>query len=128
MIHEMLRIAEQQCEQRLTGGDEERRNGAREIRVRADGIETGTVALDEPHTLAQRVRHQQDVGKQDGRIEIKTRQRLKRYFCGKIRRITELEERSRSGSHLAIFGKIAASLAHEPYWTSRYLLAIKDVQ
>src|SRR5438034_878305 len=50
-----------------------------------DGVEPGTVALDEAHTMAERIRHQQDVGKQDRRVEAEAPDRLQRRFGGELR-------------------------------------------
>ena len=90
--------------------------------LNAHRIEDGPFARFEAYGLAQCIGDDENVGEEDGRIEIETPQGLQRYLGGEIGRIAELEEILRSGPDFPIFGQVAAGLAHDPDW--RALLAL----
>ena len=69
----------------------------REIRGRRHRREPRALALDEDELRAQRVRHQQDVGEEDGRVEAVAADRLQRHLGGELRRVAEVEEARRPG-------------------------------
>src|ERR1700759_2484723 len=59
--------------------------------------------------------HHQNVGEQNRRIEAEPADRLQRYFSGELGIETEIEKGSCLLPHRAVFGKIAASLTHQPH-------------
>ena len=62
-----------------------------------DRIEPRTLALDEPDLPAERIRHDQDVGEQDRRIEAEAADRLQRHLGGELGIVAEVEERPAFG-------------------------------
>ena len=85
-----------------------------ELRPGSHGIEPRPLALDEADLLAERVRDHEDVGEQDRGVEIEAPDRLERDLGRGFGRIAEIEEAARLGAKLAIFGKIASRLPHQP--------------
>ncbi len=71
-----------------------------------------TLADLEPHPLAERMRNDQDVGKQNGSIETKAANRLQRDLCRQLRCKDQIEEVSSLFPQRPILGQIAAGLAH----------------
>jgi hypothetical protein len=69
------------------------------------------------------VRHREDVGEQDRRIEIETPERLQRDFAGQFRIAAQAHEVARLLTQLAVLGQIAAGLPHDPYRCARHRLA-----
>ena len=65
---------------------------AREIRLGADRLEPRPLALDESHFLAKRIGHDQDVGKQDRRVETEAPDRLQRHLGRQLGRVAQIEE------------------------------------
>ena len=80
----------------------------------ADRVEARTVAAFEGDALAERVGKDENVGEQDRRVEAEPADRLQRRLDRERGVIAEIEKRRGPGAKLAIFGQIAARLAHEP--------------
>ena len=80
-----------------------------------DRLEARPFALLEADALAERVGDDENVGEQDRRVEAETADRLQRRLGRQRRRVAEVEERRRLGAHRAVFGQIAAGLAHQPH-------------
>ncbi len=74
------------------------------------------------------VGNRKDVGKENGRIEAKTTQRLQSYFAGKLRIGANTHKVASFGTHLAILRQIAPRLAHDPDWRPRHRLLQKRAQ
>ena len=72
------------------------------------------LARHEAQILPQRVRDDQDVGKQDRPVEAETPDRLQRHLGGGRAVIDQIEEAALFRPQCPIFGKIAAGLAHQP--------------
>ena len=68
----------------------------------------------EADLLAQGIRHHQDVGEQDRRIEAEAPDRLQRHLGCQHRVVAKVQERARRRPGPAIFRQIAPGLAHEP--------------
>jgi hypothetical protein len=62
----------------------------------------------------ERVRHDEDVGKQDRRIEAEAADRLQGDLDGEVGIVAEVEEASGAFTRLAVLRQIAAGLAHHP--------------
>ena len=60
------------------------------------------------------MRHDQNIGKQDRRIEIEPPERLQRHFARQLGIIAQIKERSGLRPQLPVFRQIASGLAHEP--------------
>src|SRR5699024_870068 len=78
------------------------------------GLETWPVPLLEPDLLPQGVGNDEDVGKEDGRIEAKAPDRLQGDLARQIRAVAEVEETACLPAPLALFSQIAPALPHEP--------------
>ena len=70
----------------------------------------------EPQILPHGMRDDEDIRKQDRAIEAKTADRLQSDFTSGIAIIGQLEESALLRTKVTIFGKIATSLTHQPYW------------
>src|SRR5665213_153852 len=79
-----------------------------------DRIKPRSFATLEGHVLAERVRHNQDVRKQNSRIEAKTADRLQGDFHRQLRIEAEIQETFRCFANCPIFGEISSSLPHQP--------------
>jgi len=90
------------------------RRELRELGRRLDRRQPRADAFLEPDPLTQSVRHHQDVGEQDRRVQAKAPDRLQRRFDRQVRRETEVEKARRPRTQLAVFRQVAAGLAHEP--------------
>ncbi|AEM40278.1 hypothetical protein KVU_0439 [Ketogulonicigenium vulgare WSH-001] len=71
---------------------------------------------------------QQNIGKQDRRVKAVSTQGLQRDLGRQIGRIAQRQEITRLGARCAIFGQIAASLAHHPGGGRRQRFARKGAQ
>src|SRR6478609_9427814 len=85
-----------------------------ELRGIGQRLELRALALLEPDLLAQRVRHDQDIGEDYPRIQHVTTDRLQRYLDGFFGRVAEFQEGARGGTDGAIFRQVAPGLAHQP--------------
>ena len=65
----------------------------------------------------------QNIGKQNGRIERKTAQRLQCYFTGQLGILAQRHKVAGFGPGRLVLGQIAARLAHHPYRGIVYRLA-----
>src|SRR6185312_4637989 len=77
-------------------------------------IEPGPFPHFKANAAAERVGHDQDIGKDDRRIEAEAADRLQGDFAGKIRVEAEVEDAAGSGADLAIFRQVTARLPHHP--------------
>jgi hypothetical protein len=84
--------------------------------VAQGALELRPFAVGEIQAEAHRVGHRQDVGEQDGGVQRVARQRLQRDFGRVIRVLRKAQERTGAGAGGAVFGQVAASLAHQPEW------------
>jgi hypothetical protein len=82
--------------------------------ARGDRVEARPLPALEPQALAERMGHEQDVGEQDRCVEAVATDGLERDFRGQRRVVAQVEERARLGAGGAVFGQVAACLAHEP--------------
>jgi hypothetical protein len=101
---------------------------ASQFPARLDGVEPRPFALDEAHALAERVRHQQNVGKQDRCVEAEASDRLQRRLGGKLRRVAELQEVAGLRAQCSIFRQVASGLPHQPDGRRRQRLSGEDAQ
>jgi hypothetical protein len=85
-----------------------------ELRRIGQRLELRPFAFLEPDLLPQRIRHHQDVGEDDRRIELVAADRLQRDLDGFFRRVAEFEKGSRGGADGAILRQVAPGLAHQP--------------
>ena len=79
-------------------------------------LEARTFTLGEREAQPHRVGNGQDVGKEDGGVERKARERLQRDFGGQRRIGGETHEAARLAAKRVVLGQIASRLAHEPHW------------
>src|SRR5690606_26300299 len=77
-------------------------------------LHQGALALLEGEGTAEGMRHDQNVGKQDRRVEAEAADGLQRHLDGEIRIVAEVEKASGAGAELPVFGQIPACLAHHP--------------
>ena len=82
----------------------------------------------ERHLAAERVRHDQNVGKENRGVEAKAPDRLQGHFGRPFGREAQVEEASRFRAQRAIFGQIAPGLAHEPHRRCGLAAAGEDVE
>src|SRR5579864_6308158 len=66
------------------------------------------------YVLAQRMRHHQNIGKQDRCLEAKPANRLQRNFSRKLRIKAKIEKTVGLLANGTVFGKISACLPHQP--------------
>ena len=78
--------------------------------------------------LAHGVRHDQDIGEQDSSVEAEPVDRLERDLARCLAVIGHGEEAALLGAQFAIFGKVPASLAHEPERDLVRALAVQSVE
>ena len=71
-------------------------------------------ALDIVQRPAQRMRHHQDVGEQDRRVQPVAADRLQRHFGGQSGVVAEVQEAAGPGPDSAVFRQVAPGLAHQP--------------
>jgi hypothetical protein len=64
--------------------------------------------------LTERMRHDQNIREQNSRVEAKPAHRLQRRLSRQPRIEHQIEKTTRLFAQLAIFGKIAARLPHQP--------------
>ena len=87
---------------------------SRQILRLPDRLQPGALALLEPDLLSQRQRHDQDVGEDDGGVQVEAPQRLQGRLGGQIRPKAEVDEVLGFGPHLTILRQIAPGLPHQP--------------
>ena len=68
----------------------------------------------EANLRAERLRDQQDVGEDDGAVEIVSPNRLQGDFGGEFGRVAERKEIARLGASRPVFGQVTSSLPHQP--------------
>jgi hypothetical protein len=78
------------------------------------GREPRSFAGLEPQILADRMRDDEDVGKQDRAVESEAGDRLQRHLGRRRAVMDELQEAALVGPECTIFGEIASRLAHQP--------------
>ena len=77
-------------------------------------VEPRAFADFETHITAERVGNDQDIGEDDGGVEVEAADRLQRYFGGEVRREAQVEKAAGLGADFTVFRQIAAGLAHHP--------------
>jgi hypothetical protein len=91
-------------------------------------IELRPFSCREANRLPERVRNDQNVGKQDRSIEAESTHRLERDLSRKFRRETKLEKISGLFAYLPIFWQISSSLSHQPNgWRAAWLM-VQDIE
>jgi hypothetical protein len=75
--------------------------------------------------LTHRVRHDQDIGKQDRPIKAKPAQRLKRDLCSGCRIINQRQETAFLCAQFTILGQVAPGLPHQPDRTTGKIGALE---
>src|SRR5580693_2635345 len=80
----------------------------------ADRVEARAVAAFKADALTQRVRQDENVGEQDRRVEAEPADRLKRRLNRQRGVIAKIEKCRGLLPKIAVFGQVAARLAHEP--------------
>ena len=93
-----------------------------------DRIELWAFAHRECNLLPQCMRHDQDIRKQNRRIEAETPYRLQRDLGCKFRIKDEIEKPAGFGTQRAIFRQVAPSLAHQPDRRGTLSRAIKHCE
>ena len=78
--------------------------------------------------LPHRVRHDQDVGKQDRPVEPEPPQRLNRDLGGGLAVIDELEKAALVRTKFPIFRQIAPGLTHQPHGRHRLAVTFERVE
>ena len=68
----------------------------------------------EVQAKAHGVRHGKDVGEQDGGVEVVAGQGLQSDLAGQAGVLAQIEEAAGAFARLAVFGQVAAGLAHQP--------------
>ena len=91
-------------------------------------IELRSLVQGKLYRLSQCIWDDQDVRKQNCRIETKSTDRLKRRFSRELRRETELKKISGFLTQLSIFRQIAAGLSHQPDRRRTATLAIENIE
>ena len=91
-------------------------------------LEPRAFALDEPNLAPERKRHDQNIGKQNRRIEAEAPHRLQRHFGGKFRIEAEIEKAAGFLPHRTIFRQIASRLPHHPDRRHCFALAVEHAQ
>ena len=86
----------------------------RQIACRGDFGQARTLARDEPHVGAKRLRDQQDIRKQDCGVKAETANGLQRHLGRQIGVVAQRQKIPGLRPRGAIFRQIAASLAHHP--------------
>lgn len=87
-----------------------------DILCRSDGtLDRGAFAFDKVERNAHGLEWQQEIGKEDRRIDLDSSQRLQRDLGGKLRRAAQLQQRI-ALSQRSIFRHVAPGLPHEPDW------------
>jgi len=82
-----------------------------------DLLETRAFAGLEVQALAHGVRDREDIGEQDGRVQLRVAvQRLQGDFAGELRVHAQAHEVAGLGTAGAVFRKVATGLAHHPHW------------
>src|SRR3546814_6375391 len=84
--------------------------------------------LFEPHPLAQRMGHHQDVREQDRRIEAIAPDRLQSDLDGKIGREAEIEKSLGPPAQVPVLRQVAAGLTHQPDRRASQALAPERAQ
>jgi len=74
----------------------------------------GAFAGEEFELLPHRVRHDQDIGKQDRPVEPEPADRLQGHLARRLAIVNQIEEPALVGPQGAVFGQISPCLAHEP--------------
>jgi hypothetical protein len=77
-------------------------------------LEARALALGEIQAEAHRVGHGEDVGKQDGGVQLEACQRLQRDLAGQLRVLAQLQEAAGAAPGLVVLGQVASGLAHQP--------------
>ncbi len=77
-------------------------------------FEPWAFAFDESEAEAHRIRDRQDVGKQDRRVERKSREWLQGDLAREFGSLREREEAAGACARGAVFGQVATRLAHDP--------------
>ena len=91
----------------------DRREGFQRM-IDETGGELRTLTGKERQVLAHRVRDDQDVGKQDGAVEIEPADRLDRDLGGRVGIVNQRQESALLRPQCAVFGEITSRLAHQP--------------
>ena len=100
-----------------------------QVRLAAHGLaKTRALTLFKVKSQAQRIRHGEDVGKQDRRIHRVTTQWLQRHLAGQFRILAKIQERSGPLARRPVFRQVAAGLAHHPDRCAIYRLAQQGAQ
>ena len=94
--------------------DTRRTSKRREASAIRDRLQHRSLAFLEGNLLPERVRHHQNVGKEDRSIEAIAPDRLQGHFLGELRRVAEIEKATCLCPDLAILRQIASCLAHHP--------------
>ena len=91
-------------------------------------LEFGPFAADEVQPEAHGVRHRQDVGEQDRRVQRIASERLQRDLAGQLRIRAQAHEVAGLLPYRTILGQIPAGLAHDPDRRSRHRLALEGAE
>ena len=91
-------------------------------------IEHGTVPILETDFDAEAIRHHQNIGEQNCRIEIETPDRLQRDFGRQVGRVAQIQKGSGRLPQFPVFRQIAPGLTHEPDRRRRYRFARQHAQ
>jgi hypothetical protein len=79
-----------------------------------DRIEHRPLSFPEGDLLPERIGHDENVGKEDRRVEAVSADGLERHLLGKLGRVAEIEKAAGLLARLPVLGQIASGLAHQP--------------
>ena len=94
--------------------------------VGVDRVEPRSVAFLEADVAIKRIGNDEDVGKEDGRIESIAADRLERDFRRQLGRIAQVEETSGRRARCPVFRQISPGLTHQPEGRGRDRLPVQD--
>ena len=101
---------------------------ARERRGVGQRLQLGAFADQEFNLAAERQRHNQNIGKQNRRVEAEPSHRLQRYLGGQFRIETKIEKTASLLAHRTVFRKISPGLAHHPNRWSLFALPVEHTK
>ena len=100
----------------------------RDARRITDGLQPRAFAFREPQFLSQRMGHQENVGKENGGIQIVAAHWLQSDFHRQFGVEAEGHEVLGIGAQRPVFWQIAARLAHQPHGRRRHRLTLQDLK
>ena len=91
-------------------------------------LELRALAFDEVQAQPHRIGDGQDVGEQDGGVQVETAQRLQRHFTGDLRVLRHAQEAAGFLAGGAVLRQVTTGLAHQPYRRAIHGFAAQGAQ